>query len=179
MIRYLLSAFILLTVSCNQKDEVKISRYFDLQQYFQKEALRLSDGNYILNKKLITGLIKEDVLMDSVNWTEILKPFESCDINKSSWKNSYSIDSTFHGDTLIVNYLAIDRNLEVHQIKIGVLTAAVNSIEIIKKKKSFYYTSEETFLYHIDGFIISSSRKVRFSDESNYQITGKFINRTS
>ncbi len=179
MKRLLLSVLILFALSCNQKEEVNISRYFDLENYFEKESNRLSAGNYILNKKLITGKINEEVIMDSVNWTDILEPFKSCDINKSSWKNSYSIDSSLHGDTLIVKYLAADVNLAIQQVKIGVVANEVTSIEIFKVKRSFYYNSEETFLYQTNGFVISSSRKVRFSDESRYQISGSFIKHKS
>lgn len=167
--------FVILLCSCNKSETVSIHKYFDLKKYFEAEASRLQSGNMQLEKVLIKGNQSENIHQDSVNWNKTLAPFISCDINKPSWSNSYSVDSIRSDSSLTVIYKGIEENLPVRTIEIIWKNEIITSIKIYKEKNSFYYTSSETYDYNSSGFNMTGKQKVRLMDEVSYEIKGMFI----
>ncbi|MEP7263090.1 MAG: hypothetical protein ABI772_01255 [Bacteroidota bacterium] len=166
---------LILICSCNKNEPVSIHKYFDLKKYFETEASRLQSENMQLEKVLIKGVQSENVHDDSVNWSKTLAPFISCDINKPSWNNSYSVDSIRSDSSLVLIYKSLEENLPVRTIEVAWKNDLVTSVKIQKERNTYYYTSSETYEYHPAGFEMKGKQKVRMMDEVNYEITGTFI----
>ncbi len=154
---------------------MKIDKYFDLKKYFTTEANHLQKQKVHLIKTLVKGKDSETITIDSVNWTNALASFSSCDINKPSWTNSYTIDSIQSDNTLLLVYRAKEKTLIVQKMEIVFTDDKVTSINIDKNRANFYYTSKEKYQYTPFGFTMKGSQKVLLMEEVNYEIQGKFI----
>jgi hypothetical protein len=174
MKKYLLLLTLFIS-SCNKNETLKIDKYFDLKKYFTAEADRLQKQELRLKKDLLKGGNSETVIIDSVNWTKTLASFTSCDINKPSWINSYTIDSIRSDNTLLLMYRAKEQTLIIQKLEIVLTNDKVSSINIDKSRTNFYYTSTENYQYTPLGFTMKGKQKVLLMDEVNYIIQGKFI----
>jgi hypothetical protein len=167
--------FFLLFISCTGSDQVKTSRYYDLETFFKEKAEHLQQGGYKLEKKLVKDSYSETRLIDSVNWKKMLSPFISCDINKPSWINSYAADSSHSGDSSKVTYQAKEAYLPIRRIELLFINNSLEDVIIKKKTQNFYYSLSEIYNYHSDGFVIRSSQKIRLMKGEQYEITGRFV----
>jgi len=105
---------------------------------------------------------------DSLNFKEELKAFIDSDINRSSWLDKYSVDSTLNtnGELAELNYRTTNEKLKTKSVNIKFANQQVDQIEIQNQTGSFFSSSEQHLVYQTNkGYTIDSQQKIiLFSD---------------
>lgn len=177
-IRLLPFLAVLLLTSCESPD-IKTNRmsYFDLKSYFEKQQEILQIKKIGLKKFITKDSLTEEKYIQIVNWQEELKPFEECDINKPSWKNSYKIDSLIDGGMLFIKYIAIDSILKIKKITLVFERDSLTSLTIEKNTGSPYFDYTTTLNYFpLKAFSITTSQKIIFTKKTILGIKAIFVN---
>lgn len=171
--RQLLTTCILLyTTSCTEDKKAPDSQnaYFDIGGFFTTEAARLNNQTpQVLKLVNHNGKIEEKTVKVA-DWKRELDLFISSDINKPSWKNSYSIEKNKN----VTVYTALDTSLKVRKIRLQRKGKKIASIEINSRVKNEIYNSEETLNYYPDSlYSIIKEQNVKGLGNNTYEIKGK------
>jgi len=174
---YVLPALIFFgSCESNEANQTNKPLYIDLKSYFNKQASELNANNFRLKKFVLKDKESEDKIFDHPNWTEELKPFSECDINKPSWKNSYSIDSTGDSQTLCIKYQAKDSTLKIKSINFCLEHDSITFIRIEKRTDNMYYGYTTTLNYFpMKAYSIQNAQKISFSKEAMVEIKALFL----
>lgn len=166
-------SLIVLIYSCGPEPTTnsKELKYFDVKGYFSKEIARLSK----LNKPVLKSINfngKDEVKRVFIkNWESELNFFVASDINKPSWKDSYTIESS---ENLLI-YRAKDVNLKLQEMIVKQANNKVKWIMIYNNTKNMLYESSEKLSYFPDSlYLIQKSQKVRLLKKNIYSIKGSF-----
>jgi hypothetical protein len=164
---------LVITISCkpNVGNSGTAPKYFDIKGYFESEAARLTKLNKPVLKTIVYNKNTETKDMMITDWKRELDFFQSADINKPSWKDSYSVDST--GD--IVIYKAKDPSLKMWQMIIKKEGPRIKWILIYNSTKNLLYQTREKLTYFPDSlYMIDKKQSVRVLGTSVYRIKGVF-----
>ena len=171
MYRKLFILLLIFNSSCSSREEIKTkTAFFDIKGFFEAEVKRLKSKKSNVNKSVIQNGQSEVKKNLSVDWENELALFIASDINKPAWKDSYKIS----GDSVHLNYMAIDTNLRTRtvDIKMDQLGRAV-FFKIKNMTRSKLYESSEELTYIPDSiYTINKNQSVRFLGKNNYQISG-------
>ena len=169
----ILSLAILLTISSctNQGKVAKQYSYFDIEGYFEKEALRLKQANPHVVKSVKKNSEIEERKVHINDWGEEFSLFSASDINKPAWKNSYKK----YEKPRETWYISTDPNLRTEKILIQrEENGTIVRIFISNKVSNSLYTSKEGLNYYPDSlYQIYKEQKVRLLGTNDYTITGK------
>jgi len=173
----ILFLFAVLFVGCTSSTTNNSTQtYFSIEKYFNQQISVLSNAKAGLEKEIIKDGKKEKRTFAQVNWKKELKPFLEADINKPSWKRSYSIDSTTSGNEVQIMYSALEPKLNVRSIEIRKTNNVPTRIKIITEKQNAYYHALQTMEYSPSKeYIISGGQKVILADTTSYLIHSVFI----
>jgi hypothetical protein len=150
--------------------------YFSIESYFNEQIKILSSDKAGLEKEIIKDGKNEKRTFLNVNWKKELKPFIEADINKPSWKRSYSIDSNSTGNEVRILYSALEPKLNVRSIEIYKTDNILSRIKIITEKQNAYYHALQSMEYiPSKEYIISGGQKVILADTTSYLIHSVFI----
>ncbi len=169
--------FILLLVfnsSCSNQEEMKTETdFFDIKGFFESEVKRLTNKKSTVNKSVRQNEQSEVKKNLSVDWENELALFIASDINKPAWKDSYKIS----GDSVHLNYLAIDTNLRTRSVEIKKDPKGQAVFFKIKNiTRSKLYESSEELTYIPDSiYKITKDQSVRFLGKNTYQISGTVL----
>jgi hypothetical protein len=160
--------------ACN-KPEIKETgaelKYFDLKEYFKKEATRLTKQNPLVDKTVGHNGTAENKKVHIGNWEKELNLFTESDINKPAWKLSYNVQA---GDDSIV-YNAKYPELETRQITIRKKAGQVTEIAIVNNTHNILYNTTEKLIYAPNAwYLIEKMQKVKVMGANNYRIKGVF-----
>lgn len=166
-----------LLCSCeNNTSKNETAAYFDLKSYFEKQVAELSTNNFKLKKIISKDESTEEKLIDHPDWKEELKPFSECDINKPSWKNSFTIDSTGDKEMLCIKYQAKDSSLKIKSINYCFEHDSLTFIRIEKRTDNMYYNNTTTLNYFpMKAYSIQNSQKINFTKKTIVEVKSLFI----
>ncbi|GAA4805856.1 hypothetical protein GCM10023231_38790 [Olivibacter ginsenosidimutans] len=174
--QYVTFSLLLSILSCtSQKTTEPLDQkpYFDLVQYFQKQANRLKIKQQWVLKTVRKNEDTEQKKLQLTNWTNEFELFSSSDINKSDWLNSYILDSTVN----TLTYHSKDPRLRTKSIKIYKNTdRSIQQIHILNSDTNWLYQSTEVLDYFPDScYKINKTQRIRILGENQYLIEGRFI----
>lgn len=164
---------ILFAFSCNfkEKEKVNVKTYFDLSGYFNKEAIRLSKENPIIKKTVFINGKEEQKNVNIKNWEQEFKSFIDADINKSSWKGSFTL-ATIGGQT---TYTSHSDKIPVKRLEILLEKNRLASIKVYITNANDLYTSQDSLSYYPDSiYQIKKTQHIKLMETKQYSITGKF-----
>lgn len=164
---------IIFCASCNIKEQEKINvkTYFDLEEYFNGEILRLSKANPTVNKSVIVNGQAEYKKIKIPNWKQELSSFMSSDINKASWRGSFK--ATVSQNLKI--YTTNNAKIPVKKLKIIYKNNKVFAIEIFVQNVNNLYTSQDSLSYFPDSlYQIKKVQLIKLMDKKEYQVNGAF-----
>ncbi len=157
----------ILLSACLQQDKrqefFQEKKFFDLNNYFEKEAERLQQSNIPWLKIAQLNEKKETLNVSNINWKKELEIFSRCDLNKPAWKEKYQIDSTFKNNNLSkISYLSTDDRLLIKKINITFSTLnKPDSIQIRKETHNFLMSMEQDLHYDPNtGYKIEQREKM-------------------
>ena len=171
--KQVLTTFILLyATSCTEDKKALDSQnaYFDIRGFFTTEAARLAKQDPLITKRVDHNNDAEEKKLTISDWKQELDLFISSDINKPSWKDSYT--TTREGN--VTTYAATDSNLKVQKIRLERTGKKISAIEISNRVDNEIYRSTETLTYYPDSlYRIVKRQDVRGLGLNNYSISGK------
>lgn len=136
--------------------------YFDLTGLVQKDIDSNTIKNCGENKFALIDGIKEDRKIDTVDWSKELKPVLDCDINKSSWKDNFLVD-TFKNeitDLTTISYRSLSDRINVKSFIVDYDSTKIHKIRIVKKINSLIFSSVQIIDYVPgEGFNIREEQK--------------------
>lgn len=145
--------------------------FFNLKNYFEREAQRLTKKQTIVLKEVRRNSsfeIKEVKIQD---WEKEFGLFIESDINKLSWKDSYQ--EIAHQDTLI--FKSKDPKLRTQEITIIKENERIKEIFIKNIVKNYLYKSNEELVYYPDSlYQINKQQDVLVIGSNDYHISGYF-----
>ncbi len=157
-------------VSCQNIDSeaTKTVYFFDLKTYFETEIKRLESKNIKVNKKATLNGETNDMANLSVDWAKEFAIFVDCDINKPSWKDSYSTDSLVVGLETVTTYAAKGGDKKVKKIMIYKSNTSnrLNKITIAGGTQNLLYSSETELIYVPDILVGVVGRQALFYGKS-------------
>jgi hypothetical protein len=160
--------------ACN-KPEIKETgaelKYFDLKEYFTKEATRLNKQNPEVDKTVGHNGATESKKVHIGNWKKELNLFIENDINKPAWKLSYDVQA--NNDSIV--YKARYPELETRQIIIIKKAGQVTGISIVNNTHNILYNTTEKLVYAPNAYyLIEKMQQVKIMGANNYRIKGIF-----
>jgi hypothetical protein len=146
-------------------------RYFDLKGFIQADSSRLNRTNPMVNKTVNHNGESETKNLKIANWGHELGLFASSDINKPSWRQSYS--ESAQGDS--VTYKALTPDLKTRELTVGKTNGKVTYIHIVNHTKNLFYETSEALTYLPDSvYTIDKWQHVILLGNNRYIIKGKF-----
>jgi len=145
--------------------------YFDIKTFFEGETIKLNTKNPTINKTVWINNKAEKKQIKINNWETEFSLFTNSDINKSAWKNSYSIDST----ALNITYTAKVADLKTRSIIINMVNKKPVSVTIINHQKNYIFESWENLFYRTNvGYKIKKKQKLLFWDAVVFKVETRF-----
>jgi len=151
--------------------------FFDLKSFFEEEARYLEAQNMSIKKVIRHNNTTEEHVTKVDSWDDELKLFSESDINKPSWKDKYTLDSTDIGNGLILlHYKATDKGLNTQVLDVKLADTKVHSIVIIKKTSNQVYEAQQYLTYiPRKSYTIEKIQDVTLFDKDEYNIKAKYI----
>jgi hypothetical protein len=179
---YLVLSCILLFCNCcdltsTNSNNTSKRTFFDLKSYFIQEATYLKANNLKIKKRIILNDETEEHIYEVSDWEKELSLFIESDINRPSWKDRYTLDSTKNksGITLL-HYKATDEQLFTQVLDIELKGKKVHSVMIINRVSNNVYESQQ-YLTYFPGksYSIKKTQDVSLFSKENYQIEAEYI----
>ena len=163
---------LLLLSSCesgSDKKDLQELSYYDIKGFFEREIEKLQKANPDVKKTTAYNQEEEVKVLKIAKWEQELALFSESDINKSSWKGSYKIDSL--PNQLI--YTAKEDDLRTRKIVIDFKDNKPSKFFIKNRTSNYLYTSSEDLIFYTDSlYDIVKDQKVTLLGENHYRITG-------
>ncbi len=170
---FALATLVILACGKTQKASDSQKTYFDIRGFFDKEAGRLSSNHPTIQKTVVHNNSTEQKITRDINWENELELFKKSDINKPSWKNSYTALKTADA----IEYTAREPALRTRKIRIEYSAQGkIHSIRIQNTVKNLLYSSSEELVYLPDSsYSILKNQKVVLIGTDLYRIMGKIL----
>ncbi|SEQ94966.1 hypothetical protein [Pedobacter rhizosphaerae] len=171
--KYWLCIFVLAFSACSsdkQPENTDNQAYFDLPGYFKKEIARLQKIDPQVNKTVVTNGRSEQKNIKIADWAQELAIFVDADINKTSWRGSFSVSKTDSTQ----RFTSDNKKIRIKELAITNKGTQIKRIEILVAVKNILYTSTDTLIYCPDSlYEIKKQQKIKLLSQKNYAIVGK------
>ena len=172
-----LAVFLALFQGCNI-DSVKVTQppFFDLNDYFEKELVVLSDLKKIKKTVSLNGK-EEEKTISEFDLKKDLEIFTDSNINKIAWLDKYKVDSLINANGLLekITYLAIDNKVKTREMIVEYFDGNVKSISISNITSNQVASQNQQLKYiPTKGYSIQSSQEVSLSDPQELFVEVKF-----
>ena len=162
---------ILSACTANEQNKTQTGGYFDLKGYFEKEAIRLNTLSLQIDKSVEVNGNGEQKRVKIKDFKNELGTFITSDINKSSWRGSFSVKK----ETNTESYTTVNAKIPVKKVEIHYLNQKIKWIQIIAITDNILYHSSDTLTYYPDSlYEIKKTQKIKLLKEKKYVISGRF-----
>lgn len=171
--RFILICLLVFSISACSYDnkEKEDPIYFDLKSYFNNEAARLTKNNQLVDKTVMINGKAEQKKLKINNWEQEFSSFIDADINKASWRGSFTLSKADHKET----YTSDSKKIPVKKVEIFLMDKKVAGIKIFINNKNDLYNSSDSLVYYPDSlYEIKKTQKIKLMDGKQYIVSGKF-----
>jgi hypothetical protein len=150
--------------------------FFDLEGFFEKEAAFLSSQQLRVQKTIQQNGQREsqEVVVD--DWKRELSFFAESDINKPSWRDQYTVDSTRSANKLTIEYRSKDKNLSTQKLDIEIVADTVQSVLVLKNIDNQVYSSQQSLTYIAkQGYKINQAQDIVLLSGDHYNIEANYL----
>lgn len=149
------------------------NKFFGVEDYFQSEIERLNQEQPAVTKTLnLNG--KEDVLQpDSVDFAAELEVFSNSGINKVSWLDRYTADTTRTADGALqqTRYEAQDDKLRTRLVEVTYTDDDPSRIHIRNRTENLVLNATQQLTYRPgEEVIIEQQQRIRFLKPNTLRI---------
>lgn len=150
--------------------------FFDLRGYFEGEIKRLERQQPAVEKILAVNDKSETLYLDSLSYRDELQPFLASDINRPSWWDKYTCDSTYAGAALsAIRYQARDSSLRIRDLQVNWQNGQVRRISIRRFTDSFTAAIAQQLDYQPGkGYQVSTRQEVVLSKPKEIEVKVTF-----
>lgn len=163
-------------ISCEQENDVKTIKYFDIKALFTNQIEKMAKQKPVFKKEIEINSEKETKEISTIDWTKELSPFMQSDINKAAFLGSYEIIET---DSTIKYRLKAGEKKPISSISIVKTpqNQQVESIDITSSDENMLYRWEKHITAsfeegNLKKYTIKGKQKIMVFDEENYKIVG-------
>ncbi|MEZ4958659.1 MAG: hypothetical protein R2830_02455 [Saprospiraceae bacterium] len=152
-------------------------KYFDLKGFFNEETKRLETFSTVKKIATVDG-VREEHVLDSLNFGQELKIFSNADINRPAWSDKYAIDSVFNEQKQLtrLNYTTEDKDLRTRQITVDFEDGQVLKIFIENSTSSAIADTKQLLTYQpASGYTIESKQAVALSKDNAFLVEVQFL----
>ncbi len=152
-------------------------RFFDVEGYFAGEVDRLQSEQPNIQKQVSLNGEEESVQPDTLNFEKELSVFLNSDINKVSWIESYTADTTRHDDGSIATttYEAQEEKLRTRLVEVSYEAEAPQRIRIINRTENAVLDARQELIYEpAIGFEIQQEQQIRFMKPNQISVAVRF-----
>ena len=152
-------------------------KFFGVEDYFQSEIERLNQEQPAVTKTLnLNG--KEDVLQpDSVDFAAELEVFSNSGINKVSWLDRYTADTTRTADGALqqTRYEAQDDKLRTRLVEVTYSDGDPSRVYIRNRTENLVLNASQQLTYRpAEEVIIEQQQRIRFLKPNTLRIHIQF-----
>ncbi|MEJ5994223.1 hypothetical protein WG904_07280 [Pedobacter sp. Du54] len=164
---------ILILSSCtaNEQNKPQSDAYFNIKGYFETEANRLNQLQLPIDKSVAINGIAEQKIVKIKDFKNELSSFIASDINKASWRGSYTVKKDRDNEL----YTTTNEKIPIKKIAIHYLNQKIKWIQVIGMTDNLLYHSSDSLTYFPDSlYEIKKTQKIRLLKEKKYVMIGKF-----
>jgi hypothetical protein len=170
----------LILISCGEKQNTKgdfKGVFFDLKAFAEKEAITNKTRELKLQKSISINEDKELIRPDSIDWEDELRPLSNNDINKSSWVDKFSSDTSDIPGGKRYTYVSEDKEIPVKKLVVEVNEQEeVTKIQVKNRQRNPLYKSSQDITYLPDkGYTVKGSQKAFLLKEHTYLIQATIL----
>ncbi len=168
---------VMLMAGCAGKnDDLRITEYFDLPEYFTSKAIEYQDKQASLKKTLSRPSDTEVVEKDDVDWMSEFKPFIEIDLNRPAFSNGYMKDTIQTDSGMVITYTARDSTFEIKKVSLSFNDGSLKKVDAIHSKDNVYYFSREILTFEDGkGYEIRVSNVMKAGKPVEFSIRGDVI----
>ncbi len=149
--------------------------YFSLQAFFQNEFTRLARDSIALEKEAWLNDHFDHSFNPSPDWPKELNLFIESDINKPAYLGSYTCDTIDWGDSLAIQYRALEKSLRTRELEIRLRGDSLTGIFIAYEDNNPVFTASRTMRYRPGkGYSISGMQGTAAGGHTRLEIKGQF-----
>ncbi|ADY52589.1 hypothetical protein Pedsa_2037 [Pseudopedobacter saltans DSM 12145] len=169
---FLVSLLFLGSCKSGKEKDIQELSYYDIKGFFEQEIVKLNKTNPVVKKSVFYNQDEEVKTLKIKDWAQELSLFVESDINKSSWKNSYKIDSLPNQ----IVYTAKENDLRTQKIIIDFKDSKPVKFSIKNKSINYLYTTSEDLTFYTDSlYNIVKDQHVTVLGDNHYIITGLLV----
>lgn len=168
--------FIVFT-SCNDikvKPEEKI--YFSISPFIDSLVVDLEQNKTGLKKTAYLNKSKDSSTTQKVDWGKELEIFKEAEINKSSYRGKFIVDSTLSNDQKIITYSTDDKKIRAKYLKVTSENGNISNIVIkLKTDNALYSSTQNLELTPNKGFSVEGMQNIAQLYVDSFKLIGVFV----
>ncbi len=173
----LLFAFFIVFTACNDikvKPEEKI--YFSISPYIDTLTKDLSQNGTGLKKFARLNKSVDSTFTKTVNWENELSIFKEAEINKSSYRGKFKVDSTFSNGQQIITYTTDDKKIRAKFLKLTKENGSIISIEVkLRTNNTLYTSAQDLVLIPGKSFSVDGMQNIAQLNVDSFRLEGVFV----
>jgi hypothetical protein len=157
--------------------DTETDRFFDVAGYFEGEIDRLQSEQPNSQKEVSLNGERESIQPDTLDFAEELSVFLNSDINKVSWIDSYSADTTRHDDGSIATtvYKAQKDKLRTRLLEVVYKADTPQRVRIVNRTENAVLDADQELIYEpATGIEIQQTQQIRFMKPNEISIAVRF-----
>lgn len=152
--------------------------YFDTRAFFAAEIQKLSENTRLLKQVKFQSDSSTDTI-DAPDWENEFSLFRLLDLDNPANYKHYQVDSVFSGDTLKIQYTALDTRRGETWVEISTLqkgSGEVLAINVETFKTNVLYKHDFKLNYRPgSGYTLHGQEDILSGDNMDYRISATFI----
>ena len=178
--KYILMLFLILSfIKCNKvENENKNSQnYFDLKAYCQAQIKQLNTNQPKVSKSIQIAGQTESKISTETDWMAEFQLFINSDLNKTSFKGLYQVDSTFKDNELnTITLEALEEKCYTKMMEIRFKNKKVQEITISNAVDNLLYQKNESLHYIPEQLLsIHKTERMVFGENKESSIKLQFV----
>ncbi len=151
--------------------------FFNLKKFFEAEIYRLGNTKVVGVKKVQFNQEKDETNPQVFNYAKELEVFVNSDINKLSWRDKYSGDTSLvAGKIQKIVYKALDEHLKTREVIIQFNEGQVSDIRIENRLKSIIADAQQNLRYQpTRGYEIKGQQNMSAAGDASVGVEVTFV----
>jgi len=151
--------------------------FFDLATFIQQEIETLQIEVTTLEKTATINGQKETKQIVTFDLAQELSPFINADINKTTWKDQYQVDSIWQAEQLSsIHYKALNENLKTQELQVSFEQGKVTAIEVQKGIDNMAVQAHQVLTYYPKkGYTINNEQSLVLATPQQVEVKVEFI----
>lgn len=168
--------FIVFTACSDIKVKPEEKIYFSISPFIDSLVVDLEQNKTGLKKTAYLNKSKDSSTTQKVDWGKELEIFKEAEINKSSYRGKFIVDSTLSNDQKIITYSTDDKKIRAKYLKVTSENGNISSIVIkLKTDNALYSSTQNLELTPNKGFSVEGMQNIAQLNVDSFKLIGVFV----